>query len=149
MIRVVTSHQGFTRAFSKGIFVTRNVVPSVIDCNPLSAAEDCDLLLSFYLNMTFCMHQPFHLESDLYPPRLPAPDRSALPEASRRTPILPFQQRATQSPSSNPHSLPAPPHPKPLVKLQFFPPTFPFFSHPLFFPQRTERGRFHRRQLSA
>ena len=30
VIRVVTSHQGFTRAFSIRDFVTRNVVPTVI-----------------------------------------------------------------------------------------------------------------------
>ena len=30
VIRVVTSHQGFTRAFSIRVFVTRNVVPTVI-----------------------------------------------------------------------------------------------------------------------
>ena len=30
VIRVVTSHQGFTRVFSIRVFVTRNVVPTVI-----------------------------------------------------------------------------------------------------------------------
>ena len=29
-MRVVTSHQGFTRAFSIRVFVTRNVVPTLI-----------------------------------------------------------------------------------------------------------------------
>ena len=48
VIRVVTSHQGFTRAFSIRVFKTRNVVPTVI-FTPYDTNEFCLVDNSVYI----------------------------------------------------------------------------------------------------